>query len=82
MFSICIVHKHSLFLFSFSFSFNFLIEEDRQGWKPKPKLKPENPVLKEILETQTSDECLKTGLGLKTMFLRSWSWLDHLRSWS
>ena len=24
-----------------------------QGWKPKPKPKPENPVLKEIFETQT-----------------------------
>ena len=25
----------------------------RQGWKLKPKPKPENPVLKEIFETQT-----------------------------
>ena len=30
-----------------------------QGWKLKPKPKPENPVLKEILETKTeTDTCL------------------------
>ena len=30
-----------------------------QGWKLKPKPKHENPVLKEILETQTeTDTCL------------------------
>ena len=28
----------------------------RQGWKLKPKPKPENPVLKEILETQTETD--------------------------
>ena len=27
-----------------------------QGWKLKPKPKPENPVLKEILETQTETD--------------------------
>ena len=27
-----------------------------QGWKPKLKPKPENPVLKEILETQTETD--------------------------
>ena len=27
-----------------------------QGWKLKPKLKPENPVLKQILETQTETD--------------------------
>ena len=29
---------------------------DKQGWKLKPKLKPENPVLRESLETQTETE--------------------------
>ena len=28
----------------------------KQGWKLKPKPKPENPVLKEILETQTETD--------------------------
>ena len=37
----------------------------KQGWKLKPKPKPENPVLKEIFETQTEtdtylDKILKT----------------------
>ena len=27
-----------------------------QGWKPKPKPEPENPVLKEIFETQTETD--------------------------
>ena len=35
-----------------SFIFNYLLNYN-QGWKQKLKLKPENPVLKEIFETET-----------------------------
>ena len=35
-----------------SFCLNLSVGEN-QGWKLKPKPKPENPVLKEILETET-----------------------------
>jgi len=31
---------------------------------------------------QISDVVLKTGLGLKTIFLRSWSWPKRSWSWS
>ena len=37
----------------------------RQGWKLKPKPKPENPVLKNILETQTETDTYSAKI-LKT----------------
>ena len=35
---------------------NALTVTQEQGWKLKPKPKHENPVLKEILETQTEND--------------------------
>jgi len=36
----------------------------------------------ENLSVTLSDVVLKTGLGLKTIFLRSWSWPKWSWSWS
>ena len=53
-----------------------VVGSNYQGWKLKPKPKPENPVLKEILETQTETDTylakfLKTWTGTETVF--SWN---------
>ena len=42
--------------FLFFFSLHRILVDSQQGWKLKPKPKPENPVLKEILETQTETD--------------------------
>ena len=46
-----------------------------QGWKLKPKPKPENPVLKEILETQTETDTYLSKI------LKTWTWTETVFSW-